>query len=70
MAAYIQKRKTWPSGEEVRLPGLVLLWNIVEAQVGNRYYTALITLGGGWVWVSQCFMFSFGLGGRYYCHRK
>lgn len=36
MAAYIQKRKTWPDGEEVLLPGLVLLWSIVEAQVGLR----------------------------------
>ncbi|CAM9873098.1 unnamed protein product [Pylaiella littoralis] len=33
MAAYVQKRKTWPDGEEVLLPGLVILWNVLEAQV-------------------------------------
>ncbi|CAM9843932.1 unnamed protein product, partial [Ectocarpus sp. 12 AP-2014] len=33
VAAYVQKRKTWPDGEEVLLPGLVLLWDIVEEEV-------------------------------------
>lgn len=33
VAAYIQKRKTWPDGEEVLLPGMVLLWNVVDSQV-------------------------------------
>lgn len=33
MAAYVQKKRTWPDGEEVLLPGMVLLWDVMEAQV-------------------------------------
>eukprot|EP00752_Nemacystus_decipiens_P018532 g16615.t1 len=33
VAAYVQKRKTWPDGGEVLLPGLVVLWSVVDAQV-------------------------------------
>lgn len=35
VAAYAQKRKTWPDGEEVLLPGLVVLWDIVEEEVSR-----------------------------------
>ncbi|CAM9884621.1 unnamed protein product, partial [Ectocarpus fasciculatus] len=33
VAAYVQKRKTWPNGEEVLLPGLAVLWDMVEEEV-------------------------------------
>lgn len=34
VAAYVQKRKTWPDGEVMQVPGLVAYWNVVDGQVG------------------------------------
>lgn len=32
----MQKKKAWPDGADVLLPGLVILWSITEGQVGIR----------------------------------
>ena len=44
MAAYDQKKKTWSDGEEVQLPGMVLLWDVVEAQVNFSSATIVLNI--------------------------
>ena len=44
MAAYVQKKKTWSDGEEVQLPGMVLLWDVVEAQVNFSSATIVLNI--------------------------
>ena len=39
VAAYFPRRKLWPNGEEVLLPGMVAFWDVVEGHVSGKPFS-------------------------------